>query len=76
VLPLMPEFITPRTRFIMASTGLVFDVDAPHPGVAEDATTQRLAYSASKIAAESELRNSGLNWSILHLGFVYGKGMD
>jgi UDP-glucose 4-epimerase len=31
-------------------------------------------YPASKIAAENELRDSGLNWSILRLGFVYGDG--
>ncbi len=63
---------TPHARFIMASTGLVYDADASHPGVEEDAANPKLAYPASKIAAESELRNSGLNWSILRLGFVYG----
>jgi UDP-glucose 4-epimerase len=34
----------------------------------------KLAYPASKIAAENELRTSGLNWSILRLPFVYGDG--
>jgi nucleoside-diphosphate-sugar epimerase len=33
-----------------------------------------LAYPASKLAAENELRESGLNWSILRFGFVYGDG--
>ena len=58
----------------MASTGLVYDADASHPGHEDDATNPKLAYPASKIAAEHELRNSGLNWSILRLGFVYGDG--
>jgi UDP-glucose 4-epimerase len=64
----------PQARFIMASTGLVYDADASHPGLEEDATSPKLAYPASKIAAENELRSSGLNWSILRLGFVYGDG--
>lgn len=64
----------PQIRFIMASTGLVYDADASHPGLEEDVTSPRLAYPASKIAAENELRKSGLNWSILRLGFVYGDG--
>ncbi len=64
----------PHARFIMASTGLVYDADASHPGLEDDATHPKLAYPASKIAAENELRNSGLNWSIHRLGFVYGDG--
>src|SRR6204780_4726175 len=64
----------PQARFVMASTGLVYDADASHPGLEEDATNPKLAYPASKIAAENELRNSGLNWSILRLPFVYGDG--
>lgn len=31
-----------------------------------------MAYPASKLAAENELRESGLNWSIQRLGFVHG----
>jgi UDP-glucose 4-epimerase len=58
----------------MASTGLVYNADASRPGHEEDATNPKLAYPASKIAAENELRISGLNWSILRLGFVYGDG--
>ena len=64
----------PQVRFVMASTGLVYDADASHPGIEDDATNPKLAYPASKIAAENELRNSGLNWSILRLPFVYGDG--
>lgn len=64
----------PEARFVMASTGLVYDADANHPGLEEDATHPTLAYPASKIAAESELRVSGLSWSILRLAFVYGDG--
>jgi UDP-glucose 4-epimerase len=62
----------PEARFIMASTGLVYDMDSPHPGREEDAAHPTLAYPASKLAAETELRQSGLNWSILRLAFVYG----
>jgi UDP-glucose 4-epimerase len=64
----------PQVRLIMASTGLVYDADASHPGLEDDATHPKLAYPASKIAAENELRSSGLNWSILRLPFVYGDG--
>ena len=64
----------PQARFVMASTGLVYDQGASRPGLEDDATNPKLAYPASKIAAENELRNSGLNWSILRLPFVYGDG--
>ena len=64
----------PQVRFVMASTGLVYDADSSHPGREDDATHPKLAYPASKIAAENELRNSGLRWSILRLAFVYGDG--
>ena len=64
----------PHARFVMASTGLVYDTDASHPGLEDDATHPKLAYPASKIAAENELRDSGLTWSILRLPFVYGDG--
>ena len=59
-------------RFIMASTGLIYDMDTPRPGQEDDEPTPKLDYPASKLAAENELRNSGLNWSILRFGFVYG----
>lgn len=61
-----------EVRFIMASTGLVYDRDSPHPGREGDAADPQLAYPASKLAAENALRESGLNWSIQRFGFVYG----
>jgi UDP-glucose 4-epimerase len=64
----------PQVRFVMTSTGLVYDEHASHPGLEDDAANPKLAYPASKIAAENELRKSGLNWSILRLPFVYGDG--
>jgi UDP-glucose 4-epimerase len=64
----------PQARFVMASTGLVYDEDASRPGMEDDAVHPKLAYPASKVAAENELRSSGLTWSILRLPFVYGDG--
>lgn len=63
-----------QSRFVMASTCLVYDEDASHPGMEDDAVRPKLAYPASKVAAENELQKSGLTWSILRLGFVYGDG--
>lgn len=62
----------PDARFIMASTGLVYNVDSPYPAKEDDAVAPKMAYPASKVAAEEVLRRSGLAWSILRLGFVYG----
>ncbi len=62
----------PAVRFIMASTSNVYNVDSPRPGREDDAADPKLAYPASKLAAENALRESGLNWSILRFGFVYG----
>lgn len=64
----------PQSRFIMASTCLVYGEDASRPGLEEDEVHPKHAYPASKVAAEKELRESGLNWSILRLPFVYGDG--
>lgn len=64
----------PQVRFIMASTALVYSEDIFRPGRETDDVHPKLAYPASKVAAEKELRNSGLNWSILRLPFVYGDG--
>lgn len=64
----------PEARFVMASTGLVYDEDAVHPALEDDPATPTAAYPASKLAAEHELRDSGLTWSVLRLGFVYGDG--
>src|ERR1700730_16082538 len=62
----------PDARVIMASTILVYNSDSPRPGREDDASDPQLAYPASKLAAEKELRASGLNWSILRFPFVYG----
>jgi nucleoside-diphosphate-sugar epimerase len=62
----------PDARFIMASTILVYNPDSPRPGREDDACDPKEDYPASKLAAEKELRESGLNWSILRLPFVYG----
>jgi UDP-glucose 4-epimerase len=64
----------PDVRFIMASTSNVYNSNNPHPGREDDVVEAIHAYPASKIAAEKELRESGLNWSILRFTFVYGDG--
>ncbi len=64
----------PGARFIMASTGNVYDANAARPAQEADACSPTAAYPASKVAAEQVLRDSGLNWSILRLPFVYGDG--
>jgi UDP-glucose 4-epimerase len=66
----------PDTRFILASTGHVYNANNPHPGREDDDVDPQHAYPASKIAAELALRESGLNWSILRFPFVYGDGDD
>lgn len=63
-----------QARFIMASTCLVYDEEASRPGQESDELHPKHAYPASKVAAEKELRESGLNWSVLRLPFVYGDG--
>lgn len=62
----------PNTRFILASTAHVYNVNNPHPGREDDTVEPEHAYPASKIAAENLLRESGLNWSVLRFPFVYG----
>lgn len=64
----------PDARFIMASTSNIYNVDSPRPGREEDAAEPAQAYPASKLAAENELRTSGLTWSIQRFGFIYGDG--
>ena len=61
-------------RVIMASTGLVYNPDSARPALEGDPVDPKMAYPASKLAAEGKLRDSGLNWAILRLGFVYGDG--
>jgi nucleoside-diphosphate-sugar epimerase len=62
----------PGARFVMASTTNIYDADSPRPGREDDTVAPQQAYPASKLAAENLLRESGLNWSILRLAFVYG----
>lgn len=64
----------PDTRFILASTAHVYNANNMHPGREDDEVNPQHAYPASKLAAEMELRESGLNWSILRFPFVYGDG--
>lgn len=64
----------PEARFIMASTSHVYNANSPRPSREDDNVEPKLAYPASKVAAENELRDSGLNWSILRFPFVYGDG--
>lgn len=64
----------PAARVLMASTGLVYGSDSSRPALEEDAVAPTLDYPASKAAAEKLLRESGLCWSILRFGFVYGDG--
>lgn len=64
----------PDARFIFSSTSHVYNINNPHPGREDDEVTPQHAYPASKVAAEKELRKSGLTWSILRFPFVYGDG--
>jgi nucleoside-diphosphate-sugar epimerase len=64
----------PGARFVMASTGNVYDQDQARPGREGDTCSPMAAYPASKVAAEALLRESGLTWSVLRLPFVYGDG--
>ncbi|CCG98380.1 Sterol-4-alpha-carboxylate 3-dehydrogenase,decarboxylating [Fibrella aestuarina BUZ 2] len=65
---------SPGARFILASTTNVYNADNPHPGREDDPVAPHQAYPASKVAAEQELRASGLNWVVLRFPFVYGDG--
>jgi len=64
----------PEATLIMASTSNVYDQDARRPAREDDACSPTAAYPKSKLAAEQLLKESGLNWSILRLPFVYGDG--
>jgi UDP-glucose 4-epimerase len=64
----------PDVRFLLASTSNVYSSDVPHPGREDDDVTPTLAYPASKLAAEKDVRASGLTWGILRLPFIYGDG--
>lgn len=62
----------PAARFILASTSHVYGADGDHPGREDDMVDPKLAYPASKVAAEKALRESGLNWAVIRFPFVYG----
>lgn len=64
----------PNARFVMTSTSNVYDADQNRPALESDPCHPTDAYPASKVAAEELLRDSGLNWSVLRLPFVYGDG--
>jgi UDP-glucose 4-epimerase len=64
----------PGARFVMASTGNVYDADTARPAREDDAATPVAAYPASKLAAEALVRESGLTWCILRFPFIYGDG--
>ncbi|ENE4777174.1 MULTISPECIES: NAD-dependent epimerase/dehydratase family protein [Enterobacterales] len=59
-------------QFIMASTGLVYSMGGQAPSRETDPVSPERDYPASKAAAEKLLQESGLNWSVLRFGFVYG----
>ena len=64
----------PDARFILASTTNVYNATNSHPGREDDEVAPQQAYPASKVAAEQELRESGLTWAVLRFPFVYGDG--
>lgn len=64
--------VAPYARFILASTSHVYNANNPHPGREDDEVDPQHAYPASKVAAEQELKESGLNWAVLRFPFVYG----
>ncbi|MEW6256652.1 MAG: NAD(P)-dependent oxidoreductase [Pseudomonadota bacterium] len=64
----------PDARLILASTSNVYDRNAARPGRETDPVVPDHAYPASKVAAETLLRESGLIWSILRFPFIYGDG--
>jgi nucleoside-diphosphate-sugar epimerase len=66
--------VSANSRFVFASTGNVYAHDLGRPACEDDPTTTENAYAASKVAAEAEVRGSGLTWTILRLPFVYGDG--
>jgi nucleoside-diphosphate-sugar epimerase len=66
------KLYAPDARFVMASTGLVYSEESLRPSREDDEATPTRDYPASKIAAETLLRECGLKWAILRFGFVYG----
>ncbi|CAM3939829.1 NAD(P)-dependent oxidoreductase [Kibdelosporangium persicum] len=66
----------PLARFVMASTGLVYGPGLDRPAREKDPAEAPMPYPVSKVKAEKALRESGLNWSVLRLAFVYGDADD
>jgi UDP-glucose 4-epimerase len=66
--------VAPGARFIFASTSNVYPPDGVSPAGEEDRVAPSHAYPASKVAAETEVRESGMTWTVLRLPFVYGDG--
>jgi UDP-glucose 4-epimerase len=64
----------PDARFLMSSTGNVYADGVGRPAREDDEVHPTAAYPASKVEAEKLLRDSGLNWAILRLPFIYGDG--
>lgn len=64
--------VAPDARFVIASTSNVYQPNLDHPAREDDPTTTANAYAASKVAAEAELRDSGLTWTVLRFPFIYG----
>ncbi|WP_234009890.1 NAD-dependent epimerase/dehydratase family protein [Streptomyces sp. SA3_actF] len=64
----------PGARFLLASTSLVYGQGRTRPAREDDPTTAEAPYPATKLLAEALVRKSGLNWSVLRFGFVYGEG--
>ena len=64
----------PGARFVMSSTGNVYNANATRPALETDECSPASAYGASKVVAEQLLRDSGLTWAVLRLPFVYGEG--
>ncbi|AYC99753.1 NAD(P)-dependent oxidoreductase [Neorhizobium sp. NCHU2750] len=66
----------PQSRFILASTGRIYETDLPRsrPGREDDPVQPTHAYPASKLAAEQLVRESKLTWAIIRFPFVYGDG--
>lgn len=67
-------------RFVFASTGLVYNSETPYPADENDycSIEGKMAYPASKLAAENDLlalNEAGkLDVRIARLGFIYGDG--
>ncbi len=57
----------PQRAFATHNRDTSFETASSNPGLGMTRPILEIVYPASKIAALNELRNSGLNWSILRL---------